>query len=92
MKSPNSSSNSPKNHAAIIRMITSTLPRNTPPPFEMAPGTLRWEINRSQLPDLMGKIEKALQDSEHVQGFTVEQGQISANQLFIQVVYSRANE
>jgi hypothetical protein len=78
----------PKNHAAITRMILDALPRHTPPPFEMAPNTLRWELSRSQLPDALHKIESAFQENAFVKDFTLEQGPFSSRLLFIQVVYT----
>ncbi len=72
-------------------MILDALPRNTARPFEMAPNTLRWELGKSQLPEALPRIEKAFGENEFVEDFTLEHGQLSGTQFFIQVVYTRVN-
>jgi hypothetical protein len=72
-------------------MILDALPRNTPKPFEMAPNTLRWELGKSQIPEALPRIENAFRDNAFVDDFTLEQGQLSSNQFFIQVVFTKVD-
>lgn len=69
----------------ITKMIIDILPPNMAAAFEMSPGTLRWTMKKPRLAAARTAITKAFNENTLVTDYSLEEGNLSSGEGFIQV-------